>query len=109
MKKLRIVLFLLAVPILVYFGARIVRSILVEEEVTELKTDHFVLSYFGIYKYEAQALADKLESNSERIRSHLNDPIHETIRVFVYPTQEDFNKGTGLPNSSANGTLIVFN
>ena len=103
MKKLR-VLFVIAIPILVYFGARIVRSVSVEEEVIELKTDHFVLSYHGIYKHEAQALADKLESNSERIRTHLKDPVHRIVRVFVHPTQEDFNKATELTNSNANGT-----
>ena len=104
MKKLWIVIALIAVPILVYFGAGIVRNVSVEEDVTELKTDHFVLSYHGIYKDEAQAIADSLESNSERIRRHLKDPPHDRIRVFIHPTQEDFNRGTGLPNSSANGT-----
>jgi hypothetical protein len=34
----------------------------------------------------------------------LNDPDHDTVRVFIHATQIDFNKGTGLLNSTANGT-----
>ena len=67
-------------------------------------TDHFVISYHGIYQGEAQDIADNLEKHYDRIRTELGDPDHETIRVFVHPTQEDFNKGTGLSNSTANGT-----
>lgn len=49
-------------------------------------------------------MADGLEENFERIRINLNDPDHDTIRVFVHPTQGDFNEGTGLSNSTAKGT-----
>ena len=104
MKKLKIVLFIPGAIVLIYFGSRIFRSFLVEEEVTELKTDHFVLSYHGIYKNDAEAIADKLEGNYQRIRTDLNDPAHETVRVFIHPTQAEFNRGTGLANSTANGT-----
>lgn len=104
MKKLKIVFLVFGGLILLYFGAQIFRSIAVVDVPTELRTDHFIITYQGIYKQEAQDIADNLESNYDRIRTHLNDPDHETIQVFVHPTQTDFNKGTGLLNSTANGT-----
>jgi len=82
----------------------VIRTVSVEDKVTELRSDHFLISYYGIYKNEAQNIASSLESNYNRIRTDLNDPNHKTIRVFVYPTQKDFNKGTGLLNSVAIGT-----
>ncbi len=103
-RKFKIVVYILAGLVLAYFGAWILRSISVEDNVTELRTDHFVISYHGIYQRETQDIADNLEKNYGRIRSELGDPDHQTIRVFVHPTQDDFNKGTGLPNSTANGT-----
>ena len=104
MKKLTIIFLILVGLILLFFGAKMIRITSVEDQVTELRTDHFHISYHGIYKNEAQDMANNLESNYDRIRTNLNDPDHETIRVFVHPTQDDFNKGTGLLNSTANGT-----
>ena len=60
----------------------------------------------GIHKEEAQNVADNLEAHYDRIRVDLNDPDHEIIQVFIHPTQTDFNKGTGLFNSTANGMSI---
>ena len=104
MRKLKIFLLVFGGLIITYFGVRTFRSISVVDKLTELRTDHFVISYQGIYKDEAQDIAHNLEENYDRIRTDLNDPYHDTIRVFVHPTQNDFNKGTGLPNSTANGT-----
>lgn len=103
MKKLRIILLVLGGLIITYFGVQTFRSILVVDKSTELKTAHFAILYKGIYKSEAQELADNLEENYHRIRTNLNDPDHDTIRVFVHRTQADFNKATGLLNSNANG------
>lgn len=103
MKKLKIILLVFGGLIITYFGAKTFRSISVVDNLTELRADHFVISYQGIYKEEAQDIADNLEENYDRIRTNLNDPDHDTIRVFVHPVQADFNKGTGLLNSNANG------
>jgi hypothetical protein len=103
-RKFKIVVFILFGTVLAYFGTRLFRSISFEDNLIELRTDHFVISYHGIYQREAQDIADNLEKNYGRIRSELGDPDHETIRVFVHPTQDDFNKATGLSNSTANGT-----
>jgi hypothetical protein len=104
MKKLKIILLVFGGLIITYFGVKTFRSLSVVGKQTELRTDHFVISYQGIHKEEAQDLADNLEENYDRIRTNLNDPDHDPIQVFVHPTQTDFNKGTGLPNSTANGT-----
>ncbi|HMG88999.1 MAG TPA: hypothetical protein VK589_03030 [Chryseolinea sp.] len=104
MKKVRIIVLIVGGLIVVYFGPMILRSISVEDKVTEFTTDHFAISYHGIHQQEAQDIADDLEKNYDRIRTNLGDPEHDTIRVFIHPTQADFNKGTGLPNSTANGT-----
>ena len=106
MKKLKAIILVFAGLILTYFGAKTFRSISVVDKLTELKTDHFVISYQGIYKEEAQDVADKLEEHYDRIRANLNDPDHEIIQVFIHPTQTDFNKGTGLFNSTANGMSL---
>jgi hypothetical protein len=104
MKKIKIIVLIVGGLIGVYFGARVFRSVSVEDNPAEIRANHFVISYQGIYQREAQDIADNLEKHYGRIRSELGDPDHETIRVFVHPTQDDFNKGTGLPNSTANGT-----
>jgi hypothetical protein len=104
MKKLKITLSVFGGLIFIYFGAKAFRSILVVDKQTELRTDHFIISYKGIHDEEAQDIADNLEKNYNNIRTNLDDPAHDTIRVFVHPTQTDFNNETGLPNSTAKGT-----
>ena len=106
MKKVKTIILLFSVLILIYFGAKTVRSFSVVDELQELKTDHFAITYQGIYKEEAQDVADKLEEHYDKIRADLNDPEHEIIQVFIHPTQTEFNKGTGLSNSTANGMSI---
>lgn len=104
MRKLKILFFVFGALTITYFGVKTFRSISVVDKLTELRTDHFVIVYQGIYKEEAQDIADDLEENYDRIRTDLNDPGHDTIRVFVHPSQMHFNNGTGLLNSTANGT-----
>jgi hypothetical protein len=104
MKQLKFLILILSGLAILYFGAMIFRSILVVDQQTEIKTDHFVISYQGIYQEEARDIAENLEGNYHRIRTDLGDPDHDIIRVFVHSTQDDFNKETGLPNSTANGT-----
>lgn len=104
MKKLVFIAFLFGGGILLYFGGRIIRNISVEEKLTQLQEKHFLITYQGIYEEEARKIADGLEASYDRIRTDLRDPDHEPIRVFIYPTQAAFNKGTGLLNSTANGT-----
>lgn len=104
MKKLKAFFLVLAGVMLVWLGAKTVRSISVVDEITELRTDHFVILYHGIYAEEAQRTAINLEENYGRITRDLNDEGHDTIHVFIHPTQSDFNKSTGLLNSTANGT-----
>ena len=104
MRTSRIILSVLGGVILSYFGAKVLRSFSVEDGRGELKTDHFRISFQGIHQGEAQAVADSLESNFNRIRTHLNDPDHEAVRVYIHATQADFNSATGLENSTANGT-----
>ena len=104
MKRLKIIVVVFGTFVLSYFGLKTFRNVSVEDNLSELRTDHFVISYHGIYEWEAYDIAANLEKHYGRIRSELGDPDHETIRVFVHPTQDDFNKGTGLPNSTANGT-----
>ncbi len=91
MRKVKIVLFVLAGLILIYFGIRTYRNISVMDKLTELRTEHFVISYQGIYNDEAEELANNLEGSYKRIRVDLNDPDHEIIRVFIHPTQTDFS------------------
>jgi hypothetical protein len=104
MKKLRIFLLVLGGLIITYFGAKVVRTISVVDQLKQLKTDHFTISYQGIYDDDAQNIGDYLEENYDRIRTNLYDPDHELVRVFIHPTQTEFNKATELPNSSAKGT-----
>ena len=106
MKKFKAIILIFGGLLLTYFAARTFRSISVVIELTELRTDHFAISYRGIHKEEAQNIADNLEEHYDRIRADLNDADHEIIQVFIHPTQGEFNKGTGLFNSSANGMSI---
>jgi hypothetical protein len=90
--------------ILAWFAAKTFRNLSVVDKLTTITTDHFIISYQGIYHEEAKDVAVHLEESYGRIRENLNDPEHDIIRVFVHPTQKDFNNRTGLLNSTANGT-----
>ncbi len=103
MQKLKTILLIFGGLVITCFGMKTFRSFTVVDKLTECRTDHFIISYQGIYTEEAQDLADNLEENYNSIRTDWSDPGHDTIRVFVHPAQADFNKATGLLNSNANG------
>ncbi|RAV97873.1 hypothetical protein [Pseudochryseolinea flava] len=104
MRKIKIVLSVLWGCLAVYLGARIYRSLFVTDDLHELRSDHFVVTYHGIYTNEASELLNHLEHHYDRIRKKLNDPAHEIIHVFIHPTQSDFSTATGLRHSSVTGT-----
>ncbi|AKD03873.1 hypothetical protein POKO110462_03235 [Pontibacter korlensis] len=89
---------------LVYLSFCLIRQVRITDEPTELHTNYFKILYRGILKEEAAAIASSLESNYASIRTTLEAPLHDTIAVFIHPTQEQFNDATGLLNSTANGT-----
>jgi hypothetical protein len=104
MKTFKVISSITVFLAITYFGLKIVRSFLVENELTNIKTKHFDISYKGIFREEANDLAKQLEDQYDKIRTDLNDPDHDTIRVFIHSTQKDFNTATGLHSSNANGT-----
>lgn len=103
-KTVKIGAFIIVALVAVFFASKLIRSLTVTDIPTQLQTDHFLISYHGIYESEAQEIREELEANYERIRTELNDPEHDIIRVFIHPNQQKFNKATGLIHSSANGT-----
>ena len=88
----------------IFFITFLVRKFRVVNETKKINSINFVVNYNGILESEAEDISKTLELNYERIRNELKDPKHEKISVFIYPNQNDFNKATGLINSSANGT-----
>ena len=56
MKKLKTIFLIFSGLILTYFGAKTFRSFSVVDESQELKTDHFVIIYQGIYKEKHKTL-----------------------------------------------------
>lgn len=103
MKIIKPIIKLIIALIIIYFATMGIRHYTVVSKLTELKTKHFLIEYMGIYKSNAEEIAESLENNYDRIRNELKDPEHETIKVFVHGTQSDFNEKTGLSNN-ANGT-----
>ena len=89
---------------LIFFVAKFARSLTVTSEPALLNTEHFKITYKGIYERNALAVSEKLETNYDRIRAELVDPEHDLIRVFIHSNQQEFKKATGLFHSSANGT-----
>lgn len=99
MKKYRLLVILLGI-IAVFYFARTVRSFTVKQETQTLKSEHFIISYSGIYKSEAEKVSKHLEDNYSRIRENLKDVKHDLIKVFVYGSQFKFNKATGLKENT---------
>lgn len=95
------VLFLLGSVFLLAF---VIRILSIEKETRVIKSTHFDMSYSGVLQSEAEDISKALEQNYDRVRSDLEDPTHGNISVFIHPTQDEFNKATGLINSKANGT-----
>jgi len=104
MKILKILLLLLFGVILSYFTTKSIRNYGVVSESAHYRTDHFLITYRGAYKEEAEEIGYTLEENYDRFLNELKDPAHSTIRIYIYSTQQDFNEGTGLINGTANGT-----
>lgn len=108
MKKLKkiakyILLTFLCISV-VFFTCLIIRKIRVENEAKIIDSEHFLITYYGVLSTEAKSISEALELNYDRVRTELDDPKHEKIAVYIYPNQGDFNKATGLINSTANGT-----
>lgn len=108
MEKLRkiaeISLIILGYLGLIFFISFIIRQIRLDNSTKKISTENFAITYNGILENEAEDIAKVLELNYHKIRTELKDPKHGKILVLIHPTQEDFNKATGLFNSKANGT-----
>ncbi|MDQ1163903.1 hypothetical protein [Flavobacterium sp. SORGH_AS_0622] len=99
MRKYRLLIILLGI-IAVFYFARTVRSFTVKQEIRTLKSEHFIISYSGIYKSEAEKVSTHLENNYAKIRENLKDVQHDLIKVFVYGSQYKFNSATGLKENT---------
>ncbi|PBJ13082.1 hypothetical protein [Flavobacterium sp. ACN6] len=95
MKNYRLLVILLGI-IVIFFFIRKVRTFTVEQEAKTIQSKHFVISYSGIYKSEAEKVSKHLENNYSKIREDLKDVKHDLIKVFVYGSQYKFNSATGL-------------
>ncbi|MBZ4036352.1 DUF6055 domain-containing protein [Flavobacterium sp. 17A] len=95
MKKYRLLVLLIGIIAIFYF-ARAVRSFTVKQETRTIQSEHFVVSYSGIYKSEAEKVSKHLEDNYAAIRENLKDGKHDVIKVFVYGSRYKFNEATGL-------------
>jgi len=82
-----------------FFGLKSLREFRVVNEVTQLKTDHFIIAYKDILPKDAEDVGRKLEDNFNRIREELNDPEHGAIKVFIHGSREEFYGSTGLGNT----------
>ena len=102
MRKYKLLIILFGIIIGVFYVARTIRTFTVKHKAQTLESEHFIISYDGIYKSEAEKLSEHLESNYAEIRMNLKDVKHGLIKVFVYGSQYKFNVATGLEN--ANGT-----
>ncbi|CAM3563995.1 hypothetical protein [Flavobacterium chungbukense] len=102
MKKYRLLVILLGIIALFYF-ARATRSFTVKQETRTLQSEHFIVSYSGIYKSEAEKVSKHLEDNYATIRENLKDVKHDIIKVFIYGSQFKFMNATGL-KEKAKGT-----
>lgn len=94
---------MLATFVFIYFGWKLNRALTVRSDTKILKTDHFVISYQGVYDFEANAISRNLEANYQVVKSDLHDNSNDIIQVFVYGNKQEFNAATGL-NNNAIGT-----
>lgn len=102
MRKKKFLVIILGI-VAVFFISKMIRNFTVEQEIQNLKSEHFVISYSGIYKSDAEKISQNLENNYSKIRTDLKDFEHNPIKVFVYGSQQKFNLATGL-KGSVNGT-----
>lgn len=80
-KALKRLIFIIIGLFVTYYSLKTIRAFGVVDELTEIKTEHFVITYHGIYKDEAEEVARVLEASYERIRTNLDDPEHDIIQV----------------------------
>ncbi|WP_035645981.1 DUF6055 domain-containing protein [Flavobacterium sp. ASV13] len=102
MRKKKLLVLILGI-IAVFFISKMIRNFTVEQEIQTLKSEHFIVSYSGIYKNDAEKISKNLENNYSKIRTDLKDIKHELIKVFVYGSHQKFSLATGL-NGNVNGT-----
>jgi hypothetical protein len=102
MRKYKLLVILLGI-IGVFYIARTIRTFTVKHKAQTLESEHFIISYDGIYKSEAEKLSEHLENNYTPIRENLKDVKHKLIKVFVYDSQYKINTATGL-KENAKGT-----
>ncbi|PXY45229.1 DUF6055 domain-containing protein [Flavobacterium hydrophilum] len=102
MKKKKFLVLILGI-IAVFFFSKMIRNFTVEQEIQTLKSEHFVISYGGIYKSDAEKISQNLEHNYSKIRTNLKDVKHEPVKVFVYGSHQKFSLATGLIGN-VNGT-----
>ena len=103
-KLLRILLIFLSTVLTIYLTVFFARKWTVIDKAAQMNTAHFRIHYQGIYRGEAAATGKILEANYERINAELGNADQDNIDVYIYPNQQQFNEGTGLENSTANGT-----
>jgi hypothetical protein len=103
-KITKIILISFGCLVILFFTSLTIRKLSVESDTKKINSTNFVVNYSGILESEAETISKALELNYDRIRTELKDPKHEKISVFIYPNQNDFNKATGLINSTASGT-----
>lgn len=99
MKKYRLLVLLLGIVVLFYL-ARTVRNFTVKQEIQTVKSEHFIVSYSGIYKSEAEKVSKHLEDNYAPIRENLKDKQHDVIKVFIYGYSHKFKAATGLEENT---------
>ncbi|OIV42753.1 DUF6055 domain-containing protein [Flavobacterium johnsoniae] len=99
MRKYKLLVILLGI-IGVFYIARTIRTFTVKHKAQTLESEHFIISYDGIYKSEAEKLSEHLENNYAPIRENLKDVKHKLIKVFVYDSQYKFNTATGLKENT---------
>jgi len=104
MKKLKKLLYVIALLVLGFFVSKTIRGFLVKNEIALVKTNHFKITYHGIYDGEAEDVGKILEDKYDQILKELNDSDHGVIRVFIHPTRKDFMKATGISSGTVNGT-----
>ncbi|WP_343696464.1 hypothetical protein [Flavobacterium sp.] len=87
MRKYKLLIILLGIAG-VFYLARTIRTFTVKHKPQTLESEHFIISYNGIYKSQAEKLSEHLEGNYAQIRENLKDvKRNNLIKVFVYDSQ----------------------
>ena len=65
------------------------------QDLREIATEHFVISYIGVSSKDAEKVAEVLEESRPRVLSALNVEHHPPVTVYLHPTQKSFDEATG--------------